>query len=264
MKKLSLLLALVMLLGCLCACGEKAPVYDEAAASARIQLDDFTVQTADGSSVTLSSLLEGKQLALINLFSVENGASVAQLPALAEVYGQYQDRVAVLGLSAMEGDTQETLQQYAEYFSLPFPVASAEGLGLEQYGATLPLSILIDSHRNILTVDTEGQSAAESLAAFFDRYLRADFRLDQCRYTVIFYDADSYEQIPGCTATFTLGDTVQTVTSDESGVAVFTGKPGVYQVTADSTPEGYKIIAYGSYETAPYDGEHYVALEKTN
>lgn len=262
MKKISILLVLALLLGCLAGCGT-GKVYDEAAAAARVQLEDFTVQTADGSSLSLSSLLEGHQLALINLFSVENGASAAELPALAEAYAQYQDRVAVLALSAADNDTPETLKEYVEYFALPFPVASASGLNLSRYGDTVPLSILVDSHCNILAVETDSKSSAQAFSQLFDRYLAGDYRLDQCSYTVIFYDADSYEQIPGCEATFTLDGNSASVTSDASGVAVFTGTPGVYQVRAISAPEGYKIIAYGSYETAPYDSVHYVALEKT-
>lgn len=263
MKKLSVLLTLLLLLGCLTGCSgaAKAEPLDEQAVSARILLDDFTVQTADGGSFTLSKALEGKKLALIYLFSTNLGACVTEMPNLEQAYAAYGDRVAVVGLSVSPDDDAALLSEYAAYLGLSFPLGNDSTVGLAEMASGYPAMLVLDAERHVLAAQSEDIVSAEALTQLLDYYLSGDFRLDRCRHQVVFYDAGNMDRIAGCTASFTLDGESQTVTSGEDGLAVFTGRPASYHVLAESAPEGYHIIAYGEYDTPVYDSIHYVALE---
>ena len=92
MKKLTSLLLLLMTLT-LCLTGSAA------ASSAVYQLgdkiDDFTVTTYDGRTVTLSEVLEEKEAVLINIWATWCGPCRMIAPALAEIAAENTGRLKV-------------------------------------------------------------------------------------------------------------------------------------------------------------------------
>ena len=144
MKKLALLLSLLLLIGCLAACSTKpasdpettgaaAPVSEapdtepagtdepsdlpaettetpeetaQPLPSDRITMADFTVETIDGGTFTLSQALQDHELVLVNLWATWCGPCAYEFPFLQTAWEQNQDKVAVIALSVEPDDTQ--------------------------------------------------------------------------------------------------------------------------------------------------------------
>ena len=96
MKKVfSLLLALALCLTGLAMAEDAQPaVYQPGD-----KIDDFTMTTYDGTSVTLSEVLKEKEMVLINIWATWCGPCRNEFPFLEEAYQQYKDKVEVLALS---------------------------------------------------------------------------------------------------------------------------------------------------------------------
>ena len=153
MKRICLILALILLLGCLAACGESKPAADAskpqetktapkestelppetAPASAKAKgeyVEDFTVKTIDGGTFTLSEALKDHEIVLINLFFSGCGPCGMEFPFMQEAWTEYSDRVAVIALSVDPSDTDEVLRNYEQELGLTLPMGHEEGTGL--------------------------------------------------------------------------------------------------------------------------------------
>lgn len=256
MKKTILLPLLLLLALCLPACsgaGDRPADETTAAGAAetdeRIQLPDFTVETADGGSFTLSRALEEKGTALINLWATWCGYCTVEFPYLQEAYAQHQNDAAVICLSVEPQDTPEAIRAYAETNGLTLPMGSAVGTGLERYANEgVPVTITVDRNRYITAMHLGALTSAES----FTELLRTDgTTAGTCVYTVYFADVNG-SPLPGCAVSFCAGDVCVPVFADETGAAVYEGAPGNYTVKLISAPEGYRA-ADGEEQTAgPY------------
>ena len=69
--------------------------------------EDFTVETIDGGSFTLSEALKDKDLVLINLWATWCGPCRMEFPYMQQAYEQYSDRIAIIALSVEPEDTVE-------------------------------------------------------------------------------------------------------------------------------------------------------------
>ena len=82
---------------------------------------DFTLDTLDGETITLSEL-RGKP-GLINLWASWCPPCRAEMPALDEVYRQYRDDgFVVLAVNTTYQDSEEGARDFAGAYSLSFPI----------------------------------------------------------------------------------------------------------------------------------------------
>ena len=82
---------------------------------------DFTLDTLDGTKVTLSEL-RGK-IVLINLWTTWCPPCRAEMPALENAYKQYKDSgVVVLGLNVTNQDSEKDIPPFVDEFGLTFPI----------------------------------------------------------------------------------------------------------------------------------------------
>jgi len=82
---------------------------------------DFTLDTLDGTKVTLSKL-RGK-IVLINLWATWCPPCRAEMPALENAYKQYKDSgVVVLGLNVTNQDSEKDIPPFVDEFGLTFPI----------------------------------------------------------------------------------------------------------------------------------------------
>ena len=159
-----LLVAALLAMGCLPALAEE--VKGRA-------LEDFSVQTIDGSAFTLSEAMADRDMVLINLWATWCPPCEAEFPYLEEAYEQYSDRVAVIALSVDANDTEEKIREYAESHGLTFPMGSESGLGLADYfGVTsIPTSVVVDRFGNVALVESGAQTSTVAFTALFDCFL---------------------------------------------------------------------------------------------
>jgi peroxiredoxin len=82
---------------------------------------DFTLDTPDGSKVTLSELRG--QIVLINLWATWCPPCRAEMPALENSYKQYKDSgVVILGVNVTNQDSEKDVPSFVEEFGLTFPI----------------------------------------------------------------------------------------------------------------------------------------------
>lgn len=160
----TLLMAALLAMGCLPALAED--VRGRA-------LEDFSVQTIDGNTFTLSDALADHDMVLINLWATWCPPCEAEFPYLEEAYEQYSDRVAVIALSIEANDTQEKIRGYAESHGLTFPMGSESGLGLANYFSvmTIPTSVAVDRFGNVAVVESGAKASTVAFTALFDYFL---------------------------------------------------------------------------------------------
>ncbi len=300
MKKLAILLALLMLAGCLTACsGKETPTSEAPQATAPIPesadaepiegteapagstavpteatdapteatdapaepsdvpaetdpaeepsqdfMPDFTVDTIDGGTFTLSEALKDHELVLVNLWASWCGPCAYEFPFLQEAWEQYQDKVAVIALSVEPDDSVILLRNYASQKGLTFPIAKANGTDLLRTFSPMgyiPATILVGRDRAVLSVEIGSKESTQEFLDLFSAHLGADSQAaDQCTYTIRCLDPEG-NGVPGCMLSFCDEDLCVPVGTDNEGSAVFIGAPAAYHIQALSLPEGYVI-----------------------
>lgn len=82
---------------------------------------DFTLDTLDGNTITLSELRG--QIVVINIWATWCPPCRAETPALEKSYEQYKDSgVVILGVDLANQDPLSNVQAFAQEFSLTYPI----------------------------------------------------------------------------------------------------------------------------------------------
>lgn len=253
MKKLIslLLIACVLLTAAAALAEEESPLIGQ-------PLPDFTVETIDGKTFTLSEILQRYDLVYLNLWASWCGPCQREFPFLEEAYQEYMDRVGVFALSVEPKDTLAYLKKYAQMNGLTFAIGRDEGQMLAQYIGSpyIPVSVVADKAGVIQAVLVGSQPDKEAFTQLFDQYLPA-----QAVHTVRFVDAEG-NPVPGGAVNFCTDDFCQSVEADGEGVAVFAGEPMSYHVDVTQVPAGYTVAEGGAFNTEIDGGEYTVTLEK--
>ncbi len=135
-------------------------------------LPDFTVETLDGGSYTLSEALEQRELVLVNLFATWCPPCRMEFPFLETAWQQYRDRVDVIALSLEPSDTLQVLAGFAQELDLSFPMGRDTGdLGTFLQVMYIPVTVIVDKDRQILSCEVGAQTSAEAFCGWFDELL---------------------------------------------------------------------------------------------
>lgn len=163
MKRILTLLVLLLSLFCLSAAAETRG------------MEDFTVQTLDG-SFHLSDVLAEKKMVLINFFATWCGPCKMEFPYMEEAYKQYADSVAVLALSVEPSDTMDALRTYAEGLGLTFSVGSDSAVGLSSQFDTsgIPVTVVVDRFGQIVLEEVGAKTSTDDFLHLFD-YMTSDY-----------------------------------------------------------------------------------------
>jgi peroxiredoxin len=116
-----------------------------AAPQAGFLAPDFTLQTPDGESLTLSDFRG--QPVLVNLWASWCGPCRAEMPAMERVFQEYKDQgVAILAVNATNQDSVNAAVSFADQNGLTFPLLmDVDGSVSRSYELrALPSSFFID------------------------------------------------------------------------------------------------------------------------
>lgn len=166
---LSLLLALLMLLGC-------TAFAESTSYSLGDKMDDFTVTTYDGQTVSLYALLEEKDMVLINIWATWCGPCRNEFPFMEEAYQQYAEDVAIIALSCEPSDTDEVLANFVSSIGMSFYVAQdTVGMAEKLYVTAIPTTIVVDRFGNICFWEEGSLPDADSFIRLFDAFVGKDY-----------------------------------------------------------------------------------------
>ena len=130
---------------------------------------DFTLETLDGDSITLSNL-KGK-VVMIDFWASWCPPCRQEAPSLAQVYKEYQDQdVEFIGISIW--DRINDAKDYVERFGITYPSGlDAQGTILVDYGVRgIPEKLFIDPQGR-LVAKFIGPSSMEGLRETLDQML---------------------------------------------------------------------------------------------
>lgn len=137
MKKFSLILTLIL---CLLLC---LPAQAQGLYTLGDTIDDFSVTTPQGETLTLSGLLQDHKAVLINFWFINCTWCDYEFPFLQQAYAQMGDDIAVLALSPY--DSNDAIAAYQQEKDLTFPMAQ-DTVGLSsRFGCQgYPTTVMID------------------------------------------------------------------------------------------------------------------------
>jgi len=135
-------------------------------------VEDFTVVTHDGTSLTLSQILQEKEAVLINLWATWCPPCRAEFPHMQQAYEKYQDRIEILALSVEANDTDEALAAFAQELGLTFPVGrDTANLGYRFQASAIPTSVMVDRFGRVGFIQAGALTDPESFERLFDAFL---------------------------------------------------------------------------------------------
>ncbi len=140
-------------------------------------MPDFTVETVNGETFTLSEALKEKKAVLINLWASWCGPCAMEFPYLQRAYELYDDVVGVIALSVEGNDTPQVLTAYAEEYGLTFPIGSDSAVNLsDAFGvSSIPTNIIVDQYGNVAFIEAGAQPSVSAFTRLFDAFTSDDY-----------------------------------------------------------------------------------------
>lgn len=169
-RALCLLLTLLLLLAALPVQAE-SPFYTLGS-----RVNDFTVTTYDGRTLTLSEVLREKEMVLVNIWASWCGPCRMEFPFMEEAYQQYKDRVEIIAVSCEETDTDAVLADFAAQNGLTFPMArDTANLAYAFYASSIPTTAVIDRFGTVCYLEAGSQTSTEAFTRLFDAFVGDDY-----------------------------------------------------------------------------------------
>ena len=213
-------------------------------------MPDFEVTTTDGEEVSLSSLMDGKEVTVVVLFATWCGPCEREFPEMDEVYKKYQDRMSLIALDIDSLDDEKSAKEYADSHGFSFPVAFHDGnIGDIRAAGGYPTILLIDRNGKIGMHRAGAVSDAETFESIVTRFMGDDYKETQLGYYT--FTAYSGEDIAAGTEFEVTSETgAENYMIGENGSCnVFTDRPEDLKVRVISVPDGWKTGGDGGIQT---------------
>ena len=135
---------------------------------------DFTVLTPDGQSITLSEMLQEKDMVLLNFWYTTCTWCVKEFPFMEEAYQAYSDKVGIIALNPMEDDA--AISAFQAQQGLSFPMAACPAAWAATFSITgYPTSIVVDRYGVICLMEAGGITSLRPFVSVFDHFTAGDY-----------------------------------------------------------------------------------------
>ncbi len=134
-------------------------------------MQDFTVTSIDGKTLTLSALLGEKEAVMLNFWYIECSACQFEFPALEEAYKKYSEDIAVIALNPKTTDSDANIAMFRVQYGLTFDIAR-DNVGLAAaFGVTnYPTSVFIDRYGAITFIEIGALTETKYFEKLFKHY----------------------------------------------------------------------------------------------
>ncbi len=132
---------------------------------------DFTVTDSSGNTLTLSKMLQQKEMVVLNFWYINCSFCIKEFPAMGEAYGAYKDRVEIVALNPY--DSVANIRQFrANNASLTFPMASCPASWVQTFALRgFPTTVVIDREGIIRKMHVGALQKTSDWEALFQTYL---------------------------------------------------------------------------------------------
>ncbi len=190
---------------------------------------DFTVTDPDGNKITLSEVMEGKEMVLLNFWYTKCSPCRTEFPYMEQAYQTFKDKVGVIALNSWPTEDDTDVKNYPAAYgvNVSFPMAKcptswAQTFGVEGY----PTSIVIDRYGRICLIEVGALPSVTPFNTMFSYYSSEDYQQKLCPNGV----ADITEQVK---------PNVSMPSSEEMGAVLNKG-----DITVSYTPAGGNDAEY--------------------
>ena len=136
---------------------------------------DFTVTDAYGNKVTLSEMLEEKDMVLLNFWYTTCSWCITEFPYMEEAYQLYKDKVGIIALDPMDSATM--IKPFQEDMGLTFPMASCPTAWAATFGVQgYPTSVIIDRYGVICLVESGALPSLRAFTSIFEHFTANNYR----------------------------------------------------------------------------------------
>ena len=209
------------------------------------EMPDFEATTTDGETVSLGSLMDGKEVTVVVLFATWCGPCEKEFPEMDAVYKKYQDKMSMVGLDVDKMDTEESVNEYADSHGLSFPIAYfPDGSIGDIKAAAYPTTLVIDRNGKIGMHRVGSVPDAATFEKIVTQFMGDDYQETQVGYY-------TFAGIPGTEFSLTDEDGNESTYTigDDSRCDVITDKPHDFKVKVLSVPDGGKIDGEGEIQS---------------
>ncbi len=147
---------------------------------------DFTVTLSDGSQMTLSKLLETKELVILNFWATWCGPCQMEFPYMEEAYVKHQDKVEIIALSVEPTDTNDVIDQFKTANGLTaLPMGQdSTGLSAHFYFDGIPTSVAIDRFGVVCWQESGSITSTDKFERLFSGFLGEDYTESKVGYVI--------------------------------------------------------------------------------
>ena len=209
------------------------------------EMPDFEATTTDGETVSLGSLMDGKEVTVVVLFATWCGPCEKEFPEMDAVYQKYQDKMSMIGLDVDKMDSEESAKEYADSHGLSFPIAYfPEGSIDDIKAGAYPTTLIIDRNGKIGMHRVGSVPDAATFENIVTQFMGDDYQETQVGYY-------TFAGMPGTEFSLTDEDGNESTYTigDDSRCDVITDKPHDFKVKVLSVPDGGKIDGEGEMQS---------------
>lgn len=158
---------------------QSTPIAGESLSGATLGVGDvmydFSVTTPDGQALTLSEMLEEKEMVLLNFWYTTCSWCVKEFPYMQEAYDSYSDKVGIIALNPLEEDP--AISAFQSQYGLTFPMAKCPAAWSTTFGISgYPTSIVVDRYGVICLIEAGGITSLRPFTSMFDHFTSADYQ----------------------------------------------------------------------------------------
>lgn len=225
---------------------------------------DFTATTTDGEELTLSKILEEKEVVVLNVFTTWCGPCKIEFPEFDKNYQKYKDKLEIIALSGDSDETMEDVAAFKEENGLSFPMGIIGEDGTFAFVPVngYPTTMIIDRNRKVVFCESGTIRNGEAFEALVTSFMGDDYDGSPAYiYQVSSHDGKAY--VGGVVLNIKSDDgTEMELTTDETGYAYFLTKDmHTYEVDVASVPDGYSLEKLDPKTVGPQSGYITVKLK---
>ena len=136
---------------------------------------DFSVTTPAGETLTLSEMLEEKDMVLLNFWYTTCTWCLKEFPYMEEAWQDYSDNVGIIALNPMEED--DAIASFQAQYDLSLPMAKCPAAWSSAFGISgYPTSIVVDRYGVICLVEAGGITSLRPFVSVFEHFTAEDYQ----------------------------------------------------------------------------------------
>ena len=205
-------------------------------------VENFSVTTTDGRTLTLDELLKEKDCVVVNVFTTWCGPCKAEFPEMEKAYEKDHARYELVAVADDGNITIDDVAAYQKEVGLTFPMGLFTKLNEDLATFAYPTTFIIDRNRKVGFRQEGTFPSAEEFEKIVALFTGDDYTARQVvRYTLYAMEKDG-TPIPGVEAEVVSDGKTEIYTTGEDGFAACTMEnPGEVTVRVKSVPEGYSF-----------------------